>query len=120
MNKNRFGSLADELKARKTSTSSVSPSERPNMETSKRVDDETEKQSDVEPTQKASKRAPGKRVSGRVQIAGLIPVKTRDGVKVALAFESFDLSDLLTTLLDEWLESRPDHVRLAVKAKLDG
>lgn len=118
MNKNRFGSLADELKAKKSGASSVPPSDRENVETSKRVDDETEKRSDVEPTQKTSKRAPGKRVSGRVQIAGLIPAKTRDGIRIALAFESFDLSDLLTDLLNDWIESRPEAVRQAIKTKL--
>lgn len=112
MTKSRFDGTLAGLKAKrqKDRNTSVQPSERTDVDTAQRVDDGTSEQ-------KQGGRGPGKRKSGHVQIAGLVPAETRDDVRVALAFEKFDLSDLLSDLLNGWLETRPEAVKQAIQAK---
>jgi hypothetical protein len=88
-----------------------------NIEMFERGDDSTSNRVNGMMQITKSKRGPGKRASGYVQIAGLIPPETRDDLTVALAFDKRDLSELLTDLLTAWLDEQPSHVKEAIKAK---
>ena len=121
MSESRFAGIGAELKAKKKAgkRATVQPSERLDEATEQRIDETTPERSNVETTTPPNEggRKPGKRKSGFVQIAGLIPPDTRDGLNIALAFETRDLSEVLTDLLNDWLESQPAHVRAAIEAK---
>jgi hypothetical protein len=61
----------------------------------------------------------GKRARGHIQISALIPPEVRDDVKVGLALdpERRDLSELITDLLNAWLDSLPENVQRARLSK---
>jgi hypothetical protein len=64
----------------------------------------------------------GKRARGHIQISALIPPETRDDVKIGLALDPDrrDLSELITDLLNAWLDSLPENVQRARLSKQKG
>jgi hypothetical protein len=64
----------------------------------------------------------GKRARGHIQISALIPPEIRDDVKIGLALdpERRDLSELITGLLNAWLDSLPENVQRARPSKQKG
>lgn len=87
-----------------------------NVEVLEREDVVTSNRLNVQTAESRPKREPGKRASGHVQLGALIPENTRDKVRVALVFDKRDLSDLLTDLLNDWLDAQPEHVQKAIEA----
>lgn len=67
----------------------------------------------------APKDEAGKRARGYIQIGGLIPPDIRMDLRVALSLDpdGRDLSELLTDLLQEWLDSLPANVQAVRPSK---
>jgi len=61
----------------------------------------------------------GKRARGHVQVSALVPPQIRDDLKVALALDpdQRDLSDLITDLLTEWMDSLPSNFQAVRPSK---